>query len=32
MATFDPAYQTHSLQHYEPLVCGLFAQPPRPRL
>ena len=30
--SFDPAYRTHSLQHYEPLVRELFARPPRPRL
>ena len=27
--SFDPAYRTHPLEHYEPLVRELFARPPR---
>ena len=30
--SFDPAYSTHPLEHYEPLVRELFARTPRPFL
>ena len=29
MVWFDPAYRTHALEHYEPLVRELFARPKR---
>lgn len=31
-ASFDPAYKTHPLEHFEPLVRELFAREPRPFL
>lgn len=31
-ASFDPAYETHPLEHFEPLVRELFAREPRPFL
>ena len=27
--SFDPAYRTHPLEHYEPLVREMFARPSR---